>query len=120
MLSFGNQSMCSFLKDDLRTFKAISDIKTHFEAHQIPIEITELQLPHEKWVFVAAYPYSGMNTIDLYAYVFRKTSWDLFSQTFLMGSKTMKARVKADGEFINIFHDDVLVMRINSTKAAAQ
>src|SRR6266567_1568392 len=66
-----------------RFFKSLDELKSAFEKHKVPILVQEMAVSGNKYVFVTAAPYSGVNSVDLYCYQYTGANWSLYTSTFL-------------------------------------
>lgn len=96
-----------------RYFRNIDDLKAAFAQHHIPIQTHDGKLNDIKYVIVAAFPYSGLNAIDVYCYVDAGASWRLYSLVFLTNSKTQKVDVRQEADVVDVLHDGAIAFSLH-------
>ena len=97
-----------------RFFKTNEDIKAYFDKNGIPVEVKEIQAKKEKYYFVLAYPYSGIDTTDLYCFVKGDAGWGMFLKAFLWKTPFKEdVKFKLDGDFVDVLCKSIVVLKIN-------
>jgi len=98
--------------EERRYYIKVSDLKDDFEKHHVPIQLHEGKIGNLQYVIVAAFPYSGINSIDVYCYIYTGVNWRLYTLAFLTDSKAQKLDVVQDQNAIKIVHNDIVVLTL--------
>lgn len=109
-------------------FKTLDDLKVAFRSHDVPIKVDQGKVSTTKYVVVAAFPYSGMNSIDVYFYRETYHGLRLYSLTYLTNSKDEKIIVRQNQGSVEIIHNGAIALTFTfpnslsdaTTKAAGQ
>ena len=91
--------------EDRRYFPSLEDLKSAWEKHEIFRKTYEGKVSDTKYVVIAASPYSGVDSIDVYLYISRGVSWRLHAVLFLTHSKTSQIDIKEKGTDIEFVHN---------------
>jgi hypothetical protein len=108
--------------EDTRYFATLDDLKSAWKTHTIPVTIVEGTLGETKYIILAASPYSGVNSIDVYCYInLQNNSWHLYSVAFLppsnvTGDKTFHVQVTHEHDVIQVWHNDKVFMTLDLPK----
>lgn len=96
--------------------RSTNDIKAYFDQQGVPVELKEAKGKYETYCFVLAYPYSGIDTTDLYCFVQRGEGWLMFLKAALWKTRHGTVEFKSDGDFMNIVRDGAVVLKLNPPK----
>jgi hypothetical protein len=96
-------------------FPAVNAIKGYFDQQGVTVKIKELSGRTDAFCFVRAYPYSGVDTTDLYCFVKRDGEWLMFLKAFLWRA-SIDVEFKVDGDFVDVICRGVVVLKINPPK----
>jgi hypothetical protein len=99
-----------------RFCKSTNEISGYFKEKGVPVEIKEIQGKNENFCFVLAYPYSGVDTADLYCYVKSGEGWGLFLTATLSNSGPNSIEIKPEGDFMDVICRGVVVLKVNPPK----
>ncbi|HXC99904.1 MAG TPA: hypothetical protein VN048_11220 [Verrucomicrobiae bacterium] len=96
--------------------KSTNEISAFFKEKGVPVEVKEIQGKNENFCFVLAYPYSGVDTTDLYCYVKAGEGWGLFLTAALWKSGPNSIEIKPEGDFMDVTCRGVVVLKVNPPK----
>lgn len=100
--------------NELNYFPSISGITNYFGERKVPITVLPLERFADKGFVVAAYPYSGLRTIDVYFYVKYGTDWKLSTMYFYIEPKHRQLRVEERADAIILYDkgDELLSLKV--------
>ena len=93
-------------------FDSVQAITNHFSKANVPIKPVKLELFRESNFIFAAYPYSGVDTIDVYVYVKYGDEWVLQMLYFHPRPKSRQIRAKETKSQIVILCGDDEILRL--------
>ena len=88
--------------ESLMWFSSTNDITRHFETSKVSVVTYRLKQHADDYYWLAAYPYSGSDTIDLYCFRHHgPQQWRIQMVYFALSPETRRLTlVERDGEFI--------------------
>jgi len=93
--------------------RSTNDIRAYFDQQGVPVELKEAKGKSESYCFVLAYPYSGIDTTDLYCFVQRGEGWVMFLKAALWKTPHGSVEFKSDGDFMNVVCNGAVVLKLN-------
>jgi hypothetical protein len=107
--------------DRLIGFTSTNEIIDFFAGHNTPVTSYPLALHTDQYFWLAAYPYSGLDTIDLYCFVHHgPRQWRIQMVYFALSPKTRNLTV-VEGETRMVVKDgdeELVTVSVNGTKIA--
>ncbi|MGD1000501.1 MAG: hypothetical protein ABSA67_07360 [Candidatus Brocadiia bacterium] len=100
--------------EDKSHFGNAKELVAAFERHVLYTEFIPVTSNGNKYIFVAAYPYSGVNGMQLYCYREYRTEWNLCLVTFLQKLLPMKVTVLEKIGVIDVRNGDATILVINA------
>jgi hypothetical protein len=96
-------------------FYTTKAIKGYFDQQGVPAEVEEIHGKYEQYCFIKAFPYSGIDTTDLYCCVNRNGRWTVFLKAYLFRTPPgSKVEFKTDGDFMDVVCKGVVVLNPTS------
>ena len=89
-------------------------IKNYFDQRGVPVDVNEVLGKQQHYCFVKAYPYSGVDTTDLYCFVKRSDRWVLCLQAFLWKTPRKEdVQFAVRDEFVDVVSKGRVVLKLN-------
>ena len=88
---------------NLHHFGSVQEITNYFQKVKVPIEVLELKNFSKEHFLFAAFPYSGLDTIDVYCYVKYGEQWDIKMLYFHLRPKARSLTVEETADQIVVF-----------------
>lgn len=93
-------------------FRSVEEATNYFNKAEVPIEVLGLKTFKEENLVLAAYPYSGKDTIDIYYFVKNGPNWNLKMLYFHLRPKYRRPRVEETQDYIVLYDKDDELLRI--------
>jgi hypothetical protein len=101
------------------SFATITNVEEYFKSQDCPIGIVEFQGRDERYLFVKAYPYSGIDTTDLYCFVKRNQRWTIFAKAFLWKTPSKDdVSFRENGDSVEVYSKGVLTLKLRPIKGS--
>jgi hypothetical protein len=94
-------------------FKADQDLKAYFIESYPGADTEIIQGKLRTYCFALVYPYSGMDTTDLYCFVKVDTGWLLFLRATLWKTPPKSTHFRLDDDFVDVICKGNVVLKIN-------
>jgi len=94
------------------TCNSTNKLSSYLRRKGIPVDITQVQIQTNGFLFVLAYPYSGISNTDLYCYEKVDKGWMLFLSTVIWGAPPGKVNFMPEGEFMTVLRKGKAILKI--------
>ena len=94
--------------ENRRYFATVDDLKSAWAGSKIFTTVHEGRVSDLNFIVIEAFPYSGVNSVDVYLYVCREKSWRLRSITFLTPPNQIRVGVRATLDSVELLSDGVV------------
>jgi len=94
-------------------FNSAQELNDFLKQQKLPADVEVASTKSGSYCFVFAYPYSGMDTTDLYCYVKEGDMLGLYLTATLFRTPPKKAKVSVDGDFVDVICKEKLVLKIS-------
>ena len=107
--------------DSFPTFSSVNDITIFFSETSVPIKVLELKSHSTNNFILAAYPYAGVDTIDVFHFVKYGNSWKIKMVFFYLRPKYRRLTVAETETKILLFDskdeskDELLSLTVDNT-----
>ncbi len=95
--------------------RATNDIVAQFVGEGIPVDTTEIVAKKARYFLLRAYPYSGVDTTDIYCFVWRNSEWSMYLRAFLPATPRREdVSLRERGEFVDVLSKGKLVLSLTA------
>jgi hypothetical protein len=101
----GKGSERRFVRSVITTDETTSNIDNYFRDKDVPIKTKKITVGEFDYYCIAAYPYSGVNTIDVYCFVHDGDIWRLHMLYYALNPPTRALEFKTEDRTITVYGD---------------
>src|SRR5580765_1546516 len=92
--------------DNLLFLKSPQEITNYFAKANVRIDVMRLSIHRERSFFLAAYPYSGPDTIDVYGFIKNGDFWQVKIFFFALHPNNRTLQLRESGKAVSVFDGD--------------
>ena len=93
-------------------FASTNEIVKFFKDASVPIDILPIKQFVESNIIIAAYPYAGSDTIDVFSFVKYGDRWQVNMVYFYFKPKHRRLKITETTSTIILYDDDVEILRL--------